>query len=75
MPAPKREINDTFYRVLERECEYDHQELDLAVQTDVPVLNIQRKEMVIYIFWMPLVELVRHSSCQFLSTVHARSIL
>ena len=31
MPAPNREMNDAFNRELERDCEYDHQELDLAV--------------------------------------------
>ncbi|XP_026463605.1 uncharacterized protein LOC113380822 [Ctenocephalides felis] len=45
MPAPCREMNDTFNRELEREREYDHQELDLVVQTNVPLLNCQQKEV------------------------------
>lgn len=34
MPAPNREINDASNRELEREREYDHQKLDLVVQTN-----------------------------------------
>ncbi|CAB3247106.1 unnamed protein product [Arctia plantaginis] len=45
MPAPNREMNDAFNRELEREREYDHQELDLVVQTNVPLLNSQQKEV------------------------------
>ncbi|CAH2268488.1 jg16918 [Pararge aegeria aegeria] len=45
MPAPYREMNDAFNRELEREREYDHQELDLVVQTYVPLLNYQQKEV------------------------------
>ncbi|CAB3257995.1 unnamed protein product [Arctia plantaginis] len=30
MPSPNREMNDAFNRELEREREYDHQELDLV---------------------------------------------
>ncbi|KAF2890198.1 hypothetical protein ILUMI_15975 [Ignelater luminosus] len=45
MPAPNREMNDAFNRELEREREYDHQELDLVVQTNVPLLNPQQKEV------------------------------
>ncbi|XP_062525690.1 ATP-dependent DNA helicase pif1 [Bombyx mori] len=45
MPAPYREMNDAFNRELEREREYDHQELDLVVQTNVPLLNYQQKEV------------------------------
>ncbi|CAB3258294.1 unnamed protein product [Arctia plantaginis] len=43
MPAPNREMNDAFNRELEREREY--QELDLVVQTNVPLLNSQQKEV------------------------------
>ncbi|GFY56789.1 ATP-dependent DNA helicase, partial [Trichonephila inaurata madagascariensis] len=42
MPAPNREMNDAFSRELEREREYDHQELDLVV---LPLLNSQQKEV------------------------------
>ena len=42
MPAPNREMNDAFTRELEREREYHHQELDLVVQTNVPLLNPQQ---------------------------------
>ncbi|CAB3261382.1 unnamed protein product [Arctia plantaginis] len=45
MPAPNREMNDAFNRELERGREYDHQELDLVVQTNVPLLNSQQKEV------------------------------
>ncbi|CAB3230310.1 unnamed protein product [Arctia plantaginis] len=45
MPAPNREMNDAFNRELEREREYDQQELDLVVQTNVPLLNSQQKEV------------------------------
>ncbi|XP_072395344.1 uncharacterized protein [Diabrotica undecimpunctata] len=45
MPAPNREINDAFNRELEREREYNHQELDLVVQRNVPLLNYQQKEV------------------------------
>ncbi|GBP92749.1 ATP-dependent DNA helicase pif1 [Eumeta japonica] len=45
MQAPNREMNDAFNRELEREREYDHQELDLVVQTNVPLLNSQQKEV------------------------------
>ncbi|XP_054091748.1 uncharacterized protein LOC128923513 [Zeugodacus cucurbitae] len=45
MPAPNREMNDAFNRELEREREYDHQELDLVVQRNVPLLNYQQKEV------------------------------
>ncbi|CAB3220694.1 unnamed protein product [Arctia plantaginis] len=45
MPAPNREMNDAFNRELEREREYDHQELDLVVQKNVPLLNSQQKEV------------------------------
>ncbi|AEE09607.1 putative DNA helicase [Cotesia vestalis bracovirus] len=45
MPAPYREMNDAFNRELEREREYDHQELDLVVQTNVPLLNYQQKKV------------------------------
>ncbi|CAH2218138.1 jg10869 [Pararge aegeria aegeria] len=44
MPAPYREML-TFNRELERERECDHQELDLVVQTNVPLLNYQQKEV------------------------------
>lgn len=36
---------DAFNRVLEREREYDHQELDLVVQTNVTLLNYQQKQV------------------------------
>ncbi|CAB3234477.1 unnamed protein product [Arctia plantaginis] len=45
MPAPNREMNDAFNRELERERENDHQELDLVVQKNVPLLNSQQKEV------------------------------
>ncbi|CAD7003371.1 unnamed protein product [Ceratitis capitata] len=46
MPAPNREMNDDiFNRELEREREYDHQESDLVVETNVPPLNSQQKEV------------------------------
>ncbi|UYV65079.1 hypothetical protein LAZ67_3003054 [Cordylochernes scorpioides] len=52
MPAPNREMNDTFNSELKREREYDHHKLDLVVQTNVPLLNTQQ-HMVVYISWMP----------------------
>ncbi|CAB3248844.1 unnamed protein product [Arctia plantaginis] len=45
MPAPNREMNDAFNPELEWEREYDQQELDLVVQTNVPLLNTQQKEV------------------------------
>ncbi|CAB3236123.1 unnamed protein product [Arctia plantaginis] len=39
MPAPNLEMNDAFNRELERERQYDHQELDLVVQKNVLLLN------------------------------------
>ncbi|GFY73890.1 ATP-dependent DNA helicase, partial [Trichonephila inaurata madagascariensis] len=45
IPAPNLEMNDAFSRELERERECDHQELDLVVQTNVPLLNSQQKEV------------------------------
>lgn len=45
MPAPNREMNDAFNRELEREREYDHQELVLEVQTNVPLLNPRQREV------------------------------
>lgn len=45
MPAPNREMNDAFNREVEREREYDRQELNLVVQTNVPLLNSQLKEV------------------------------
>lgn len=45
MPAPNREMNDAFNRELEREREYDHQELALEVQTNVPLLNPRQREV------------------------------
>ncbi|XP_068628087.1 uncharacterized protein [Battus philenor] len=45
MPASNREMNDAFNRELERKREYDHQELDLVVQRNVPLLNYQQKEV------------------------------
>lgn len=45
MPALNREMNDAFNRELEREREYDHQELDLVDQTNVHLLNSQQKEV------------------------------
>ncbi|CAB3244443.1 unnamed protein product [Arctia plantaginis] len=45
MPVPNREMNDAFNRELEQGREYDHQELDLVVQTNVPLLNTQQKEV------------------------------
>ncbi|CAB3226684.1 unnamed protein product [Arctia plantaginis] len=45
IPDPNREMNDAFNRELERGRGYDHQELDLVVQTNVPLLNSQQKEV------------------------------
>lgn len=45
MPAPNREMNDAFNRELEREREYDHQELYLVVQTNVLLFHSQQKEV------------------------------
>ncbi|XKL63188.1 hypothetical protein PGB90_005552 [Kerria lacca] len=45
MPAPDRRMNDAFNRELERECEYDLHELDQSVQTNVPMFNLQQKEV------------------------------
>ncbi|CAB3243857.1 unnamed protein product [Arctia plantaginis] len=45
MPAPNREMSDAFNRELERGRKYDYQELDLVVQTNVPLLNSQQKEV------------------------------
>lgn len=45
MPAPDRGMNDAFNRELEREREYDRHELDQSVQTNVPLLNSQQKEV------------------------------
>ena len=38
-------MNDPFNRELERELEYDRHELDQSVQTNVPLLNPQQKEV------------------------------
>lgn len=40
IPPPNREMNDAFNRELEWEREYDHQELALEVQRNVPLLNL-----------------------------------
>lgn len=45
MPAPYREMNDAFNRELEPEREYDYQELDLVVQTNVTLLKYPQKEV------------------------------
>ncbi|UYV79776.1 hypothetical protein LAZ67_18000609 [Cordylochernes scorpioides] len=45
MPAPNREMNDTFNSELKREREYDHHKLILVVQTKVYLLNTQHKEV------------------------------
>ena len=45
MPAPDRGMNDSFNRELDREREYDRYELDQSVQTNVPLLNPQQKEV------------------------------
>lgn len=42
--ARNREMNDAFNREFERESEYDHRELDLIFQTNVPLLNHQLNE-------------------------------
>lgn len=36
---------EAFNQELEREREYDHEELDLVVQTNVTLLNSQQKEV------------------------------
>ena len=38
-------MNDAFNRELEPEREYDRHELDQSVQTNVPLLNPQQKEV------------------------------
>ena len=43
MPAPDRGMNNTFNRELEHE--YDRHELEQSVQTNVPLLNPQQKEV------------------------------
>lgn len=45
MLAPDRGMNDAFNRELEREREYDRHELNQLVQTNVPLLNSQQKEV------------------------------
>ena len=45
MPAPNREMNDAFSRELERKREYNHQELGLVVQTNLPQMNHSQKEV------------------------------
>ncbi|UYV73048.1 hypothetical protein LAZ67_10001665 [Cordylochernes scorpioides] len=45
MPAPNRKMNDAFISELKRERKYDHHKLDLVVQTNVPLLNPQQKEV------------------------------
>ncbi|KAF8789798.1 hypothetical protein HNY73_007708 [Argiope bruennichi] len=45
MPAPDREINDAFNRELELEREYDRHKLAQSVQTNVPLLYPQQKEV------------------------------
>ncbi|XP_053968642.1 uncharacterized protein LOC128870068 [Anastrepha ludens] len=43
--APNRGMNDAFNRELQRKREYVHAELDLVVQTNLPLLNSQQKEV------------------------------
>ena len=38
-------MNDPFNRELEREGQYDRHEIDQSVQTNVPLLNPQQKEV------------------------------
>ena len=45
MPSPNREINDVFNRELNRERDYDRDELYQLVQTNVPILNTQQKKV------------------------------
>lgn len=45
MPSPDRGINDAFERELQREREYDTNALSQLVQTNVPLLNPQQKEL------------------------------
>ena len=45
MPAPDHGMNDAFNRELERQGEYDGHELDQSVQSNVPLLNSQQKEV------------------------------
>ncbi|XP_026475841.1 uncharacterized protein LOC113381066 [Ctenocephalides felis] len=58
MPAPYREMNDAFNQELERKREYDHQDLDLIVQTNVPLLNCQQKEV-----YDTLIKAIDNESC------------
>ena len=45
IPVPDRGINEAFNRELECEREYDRHELDQPVQTNVPLLDPQPKEV------------------------------
>ncbi|GBP13165.1 hypothetical protein EVAR_93125_1 [Eumeta japonica] len=45
MPASDRGMNDAFNRELERERDHDRHELSQSVQTNVPLLNPQQKEV------------------------------
>uniref|UniRef100_A0A0K8U277 Uncharacterized protein n=1 Tax=Bactrocera latifrons TaxID=174628 RepID=A0A0K8U277_BACLA len=58
MTSPNRGVNDAFERELQREREYDTNELSQLVRTNVPLLNPQQRE----VYDTRLVELERHSS-------------
>lgn len=45
MPEPDRGMNDAFNPELGREREYDRHELNQSVQTNVPLLNAQQREV------------------------------
>jgi hypothetical protein len=55
MPAPDHGMNDAFNRELERQGEYDGHELDQSVQSNVPLLNSQQKEVYYTLMLMEIV--------------------